>query len=67
MSLIVTLAILAVLVGVFAFGSWRSAQPADPLNPRLVPWRPVIIAAGVAAIIMVGRLISLMGFDIGTR
>ena len=61
------LAILAVLVGLFAFGSWRSAQPADPLNPRLIPWRPIIIAAGVAGIIMIGRLVSLMGVDIGTR
>ena len=67
MNLALNLAILAVLVGLFAFGSWRSAQPAEPLNPRLVPWRPIIIAAGVAGIIMIGRLVSLMGVDIGTR
>ncbi len=65
MTLTTTLIVLAAAAGLFAFGSWRAAQPADPLNPRLIPWRPVIIVAGVAALLMVVHLVNLMGVSTG--
>lgn len=67
MNLTTTLVILALAVGLYAFGSWRAAQPADPLNPRLVPWRPVILIAGVVGLVMLVHLVNMMGFSTGAR
>jgi hypothetical protein len=36
-------------VAAFAFASWRDHAPADPLKPRLVPWRTVIVVSGTVA------------------
>ena len=62
-----TLVILALAVGLYAYGSWRAAKPADPLNPRLIPWRPVILVAGVVGLLMLVHLVNLIGFDTGKR
>lgn len=67
MSLTVTLAILAPAVLLFLYGSWRSAQPADPLNPRLIPWRPILMVSGVVALLMLAHLVNLFGFETGNR
>ncbi|MDX2235469.1 MAG: hypothetical protein NW200_13310 [Hyphomonadaceae bacterium] len=67
MTMTTTLIVLAVAAGLFGFGSWRSAQPADPLNPRLIPWRPVLIIAGVVALLMLVHLVNLMGISTGAR
>jgi amino acid transporter len=67
MNLPVTLTVLCVAVALFAFGSWRSAQPADPLNPRMIPWRPVIIIAGVIALLMLVHLVNLAGVSTGAN
>jgi hypothetical protein len=61
MSLELTLAVMAILGAVFAFGSWRAARPADPLKPRMIPWRPIIIVAGVAFLLMALHLTRLLG------
>jgi hypothetical protein len=65
MDLTTTLIVLAASVGVFAYGSWVAARPADPLNPRLIPWRPIIIFAGVAAILMLVHVVNLLGVETG--
>ena len=62
-----TLVILALAVGLYAYGSWRAAKPADPLKPRLIPWRPVILVAGVVGLLMLVHLVNLIGFDTGKR
>lgn len=67
MNLPATLTVLAVSVALFAYGSWRSAQPADPLNPRMIPWRPVMIFAGVAALLMLVHLVNLAGVETGAN
>jgi hypothetical protein len=67
MTLPVTLSILAASVAIFAFGSWKAAQPADPLKPRMIPWRPLIIVAGVAALLMLVHLVNLAGVDTGSQ
>lgn len=67
MSMTTTLVLLALAACLFAFGSWVSARPADPLNPRLVPWRPVLIVAGVAALLLLVHVVNLLGVDTGTR
>jgi hypothetical protein len=66
MNLPVTLTALAVAVAIFVYGSWRAAQPANPLKPRMIPWRPLIIFAGVAALLMLVHLVNLAGVDTGS-
>lgn len=67
MNLTTTLVILALAVATFAYGSWRAAKPADPLNPRLIPWRPVILVAGLVALLMLAHLVNMFGFETGTQ
>jgi hypothetical protein len=52
---------MAVLGAIFAFGSWHAARPADPLKPRMIPWRPIIIVAGIAFLLMALHLTRLLG------
>lgn len=61
MSLELTLAIMAALGAIFAFGSWRAVRPADPLKPRMIPWRPIILVAGVGFLLMTLHLTRLLG------
>lgn len=65
MNLTVTLILLGVFVALFGYGSWVSAKPADPLKPRLIPWRPVIIASGVGGILMLVHIVNLFGIQTG--
>lgn len=67
MNLVTTLVVLAVSAAIFIFGSWRAAKPADPLRPRLIPWRPIIVFAGAAGLLMLVHLVNLMGFQTGTN
>jgi hypothetical protein len=65
MDLTVTLIVLAVGAGLFVFGSWKSAQPADPLKPRMAPWRLIMIVSGVVAILMLVHVVNLFGVETG--
>ena len=67
MDLTATIAVLAAAAGLFAFGSWRSAQPADPLKPRLIPWRLVIILSGAVGVLMLAHVANLFGIQTGSR
>lgn len=67
MSLTATLAVLVPAALLFFYGSWRSAQPADPLKPRLIPWRPIMLIAGVVALLMLVHLVNTLGFETGGR
>jgi hypothetical protein len=67
MDMTTTLILLAVAAGVFGYGSWVAARPADPLNPRLIPWRPIIIVAGVAGLLLIVHVVNLMGVDTGAN
>jgi hypothetical protein len=61
MSLELTLAVMAVLGAICAFGSWRAARPADPLKPRMIPWRPIILVTGAAFLLVALHLTRLLG------
>jgi hypothetical protein len=65
MSLTTTLTILAISGGLFVFASLHAKRPADPLKPRLLPWRVIIIASGAVAIFMFIHLVNLLGFQTG--
>jgi hypothetical protein len=65
MSLTATLTILAISGGMFVFASLHAKRPADPLKPRLLPWRVIIITAGAVSIFMLVHLVNLIGFQTG--
>lgn len=65
LDLAITIAALAVCVGIFALGSWIMSRPADPLKPRLIPWRTLILIAGVAGILALVHLVNLFGITTG--
>lgn len=41
----------AAFAALFAYASWRAALPADPLKPRMAPWRTISVIAGVGAML----------------
>lgn len=61
MNLTVTLIVLAIVGAVFALASWRGMQPADPLKPRLLPWRAIIVASGALAVFLLVHLLTMLG------
>ncbi len=65
MSFTATLTILAISGGLFIFASLHAKRPADPLKPRLLPWRPIIIMSGAVVIFMIVHLVNLLGFQTG--
>ena len=67
MDLPTTLWGLAGVGGLLAFSTWRSMQPADPLKPRLVPWRLVSVMAGGFALMLLVHLVNLFGVETGAR
>jgi hypothetical protein len=50
------LIIAAALAGVAFLASWRASRPADPLKPRMIPWRALMILAAGGAIIALAIL-----------
>jgi amino acid transporter len=63
----VTVAALATAAACFAFASWRAAQPADPLRPRFLPWRTLVVVSGVVGVIMLVHFVNLLGIETGRR
>ncbi len=63
MSLLITLALMALDAALFVFAARRGGRPSDPLRPRMVPWTPLAILAGVAFILLLAHLFALMGLE----
>ena len=43
---------------------WRGARIPDPSkNPRLIPWRPLMVLAAAAVFFLVVHLAALLGFS----
>lgn len=64
MSLVVTIAALAAVIGLTAFSGWRGSRPPDLIRgPRMVPWRALMLLGITACIFLLIHLINLAGFD----
>lgn len=50
---------MLVALAVFLYARRVDARPADPLNPRMIPWRTVQVVSGVAAFLALIFLINL--------
>lgn len=67
LDLILTLVVLVAAIAVFVIGSRIAERPADPTRPRLLPWRPVILTAGVLGLLAVVHVFSLIAVANGAR
>lgn len=57
-----TLALGAGLAALAAFSGWRGARPPNLMRgPRLIPWRPIMVFAGAAAVILLAQAAQLAG------
>lgn len=57
-----TLALGAGLAALAAFAGWRGARPPNPMKgPRLIPWRPIMVFAAAAAVILLAQAAQLAG------
>ena len=61
-----TLLLLALAVLVAGGAGWMGARPPDlQRGPRLAPWRVIMVAAAVCALLMVVHLMNLAGVSTG--
>lgn len=68
MDLPVTVIALIVLLTLAVFCGWRGARPADILKgPRMVPWRPLMMACAVAIMLLLVHLLNLLGVQTGAQ
>lgn len=68
MDLPLTAALTAACFLSAVFCGWRGALPFDPVKgPRMIPWRPLMVAFTVAAIMLLVHLVNLLGVVTGRR
>jgi len=60
LNLPVTLTIMVLTMGMFAFANWRARQPAQPLKVRLVNYHVVQLACLVLLLLMLAHLVTLL-------
>lgn len=66
MSLSLTVAIAAGLLGVALFAGWRGARAPNPLKgPRLVPWRMIMLLSAAGLLPMIVHILNLLGVATG--
>ena len=54
--------IAAACAAVAAFAGWRGARPPNLMKgPRLIPWRPIMVAAAVGAILLIAQAERMSG------
>jgi len=66
MDLLTTIAgaIAALLLTVFC--GWRGARPINVLKgPRMMPWRPLMVASAVVTLLLAAHILNLLGMKTG--
>lgn len=67
MDLRTTLALGASFALLAAFAGWRGARPPNPMKgPRLIPWRPIMVFAAAAAVLLLVQAERALGFGPGS-
>lgn len=56
--------ILACIAG-FLFCSWRANRPHDGLEPRMTPWKMLMMMCAVLLLLIVAHLLNLAGLETG--
>jgi hypothetical protein len=63
-----TASLVAAAIAAAIFSGWRGAKPFDPhKGPRLIPWRPLMVAFATAALFLLVHLVNLAGVSTGYR
>ncbi len=66
MTLPISLAVTAALLGLAVFAGWRGAQPPDLMRGvRMVPWRGVMVFSSAGTVFMLVHVVNLLGFSTG--
>jgi hypothetical protein len=66
MSLPLTLAIAAGLLGLALFSGWRGARPPNPMKgPRMIPWRFIMVTCAALLLPMLVHILNLVGVTTG--
>ena len=60
LNLTMSLTILVLTAGMFAFANWRARQPAQPLKVRMINYHVVQIICVVVVLLMVAHLVTLI-------
>ena len=61
-----TLALLAGFLALGVFCGWRGARPPDfKRGPRMTPWRELMLACVVGALLMLVHAANLLGIETG--
>lgn len=62
MSLPVTLALIAALVGLAVFAGWRGSLPWNPTRGvRMAPWRMIMLLSAAGVFFLLIHLAALLG------
>lgn len=68
MSLTVTLIAAVCMAALAVFAGWRGARPPDLVRGvRMMPWRPIMVACGMVALMLLVHVVNLLGFNTGQR
>jgi hypothetical protein len=66
MDLTLTLALIAAFAAITVFAGWRGARPPDFVRgPRMIPWRPIMVAGAAGAMMLMLHLANLLGLVTG--
>lgn len=66
MDLPLTVALIAGLSALTVFAGWRGARPPDFVRgPRMIPWRPIMVAGAASAMMLMLHLANLLGLVTG--
>ena len=61
-----TLGLLGAFVAAGVFCGWRGSLPSQPAKGvRMIPWRPLMVASAVGALVMLVHLANLAGIKTG--
>ena len=64
----ITLLAILLSAGLAAFAGWRGARPPDLVNgPRMIPWRPIMVASATALLVFLVHLVNLLGVTTGPQ
>ena len=62
MDILITVALIALAIGLAALFGWLGARPAVPLKgPRMVPYRLLMILCAAAVLVLATHLAGAMG------
>ena len=60
-----TLSLIAVAIGLYAFAGWRRAQPSNPTKVRMMPWLAIQALLAGCLLVLIVHAVNLAGVPTG--